>query len=76
MRYLIVLRLLLDVYGATFLGVMLVAVAIYGVLPYEALTRLGSVVFYALMSAAFAVWVWLAARTLARHPERHRGTER
>lgn len=72
MRLLTVLRLLLDVYGATFLGVMLVAVVIYGVFPYEALTRLGSVVFYALMSAAFAVWVWLAARTLAQRDERGR----
>jgi len=72
MRYLIVLRLLLDVYGATFLSVMLIAVASYGVLPYEALMRLGSVVFYALMAAAFAVWMWLAARTLAQPPEGRR----
>jgi len=72
MRYLTVLRLLLEVFGAMFLGVMLIAVAVYGVFPYEALTRLGSVMFYALMSAAFAVWVWLAARVLARHPDEHR----
>jgi hypothetical protein len=66
MRILTVLRLLLEVYGGLFLGVMLVSVAVYGVLPYEALMRLGSLMFYALLGAAFAVWLWLAGRVLAR----------
>jgi hypothetical protein len=66
MRIFTLLRLLLDVYGAAFLGLMLVSVAVYGVLPYAALMRLGSLMFYALLAAAFAVWLWLAGRTLAR----------
>jgi hypothetical protein len=61
-----VVRLLLDVYGAAFLGLMLVSVAVYGVLPYEAFMRLGSLMFYALLGIAFVVWLWLAGRVLAR----------
>jgi len=69
MRIFAVLRLLLDVYGAAFLGLMLVSVAVYGVLPYAAFMRLGSLMFYALLAAAFAVWLWLAARVLARRAD-------
>lgn len=64
MRMLKVLRLLLDVYGALFLIVIIVAPLIYGVLPYEGLLRLGALPFYALVAAAFALWLWLAARVL------------
>ena len=60
------LRLLLEVYGAAFLGYMLVSAAVYGVFPYEALMRLGSLMFYALLAGAFVVWLWLAGRLLAR----------
>jgi hypothetical protein len=67
MRFLPILRLLLDVYGAAFLGYMLISVAVYGVFPYEALMRLGSLMFYALLGGAFVVWLWLAGRRLARH---------
>jgi hypothetical protein len=66
MRIFSVARLLLDVYGAAFLGLMLISVAVYGVLPYEAFMRLGSLMFYALLGIAFAVWLWLAGRFLAR----------
>lgn len=66
MKMLTILRLLLQVYGGLFLGVMAISVAVYGVLPYEALMRLGSLMFYALIGAAFALWLVLAARTLAR----------
>lgn len=69
MRYVTILRLLLEVFGAVFLGVMLVAVRVYGVLPYEGLTRLGSIPFYALMACAFAIWIRLAARTRARRDQ-------
>jgi hypothetical protein len=69
MKVLTILRLLLEVYGGLFLGVMLVSVAVYGVLPYEALMRLGSLMFYALLGVAFAVWLWLAGRVLARGPD-------
>lgn len=65
MRLLPILRLLLDVYGAAFLGYMLVAAAVYGVFPYEALMRLGSLMFYTLLGGAFVVWLWLAGRRLA-----------
>jgi hypothetical protein len=66
MKLLTILRLLLEVYGGLFLGLMLVSVAVYGVLPYEALMRLGSLMFYALLGIAFALWLWLAGRVLAR----------
>lgn len=69
MKVLTILRLLLEVYGGLFLGVMLVSVAVYGVLPYEALMRLGSLVFYALLGVAFALWLWLAGRVLARRSD-------
>ncbi len=65
MRMLTVLRLLLDVYGALFLIVIIVAPLIYGVLPYEGLLRLGALPFYALVAVAFALWLWLAARARA-----------
>ncbi len=64
MRMLKALRLLLDVYGALFLVVIIVAPLIYGVLPYEGLLRLGALPFYALVGAAFALWLWLAGRVL------------
>jgi hypothetical protein len=64
MRTLKILRLLLDVYGALFLTVIIVAPLIYGVLPYEGLLRLGALPFYALVAAAFALWLWLAGRAL------------
>jgi len=66
MRLFPILRLLLDVYGAAFLGYMLIAAAVYGVFPYEALMRLGSLMFYALLGGAFVAWLWLAGRRLAR----------
>lgn len=69
MRIFAVLRLLLDVYGAVFLGLMLISVAVYGVLPYAAFMRLGSLMFYALLAAAFVVWLSLAARELGREPD-------
>ncbi len=62
-------RLLLDVYGAALLGYMLISAAVYGVFPYEALMRLGSLMFYALLAGAFVVWLWLAGRLLARGGE-------
>lgn len=64
MHLLKILRLLLDVYGALFLLVIIVAPLIYGVLPYEGLLRLGALPFYALVAAAFAIWLWLAGRAL------------
>ena len=73
MKVLTILRLLLEVYGGLFLGVMLISVAVYGVLPYEALMRLGSLMFYALIGAAFALWLMLAARMLAARRGRGRG---
>ncbi|MDH4172234.1 MAG: hypothetical protein OEW90_13110 [Betaproteobacteria bacterium] len=75
MRILKVLRLLLDVYGALFLIVIIVAPLIYGVLPYEGLLRLGALPFYALVGVAFVLWLSLAGRALvargdAQAPER------
>jgi len=64
MRMLKVVRLLLDVYGALFLIVIIVAPLIYGVLPYEGLLRLGALAFYVLLGVAFALWLWLAGRAL------------
>ena len=64
MQMLKALRLLLDVYGALFLVVIVVAPLIYGVLPYEGLLRLGALPFYALVGTAFALWLWLAGRAL------------
>lgn len=65
MRILHTLRLLLDVLGALFLGMVTIAPVVFGVLPYEGLKRLGTIPFYGLLAAALAVWVWLAARSLA-----------
>ena len=62
MRLLSGLRLLLDVYGALFLLLLIFPPAIYGVLPYEGLMRLGALPFYALCGIAFAAWLWMAAR--------------
>lgn len=70
MRYLHVLRLLLDVLGALFLGMISIAPVLFGVLPYEGLKRLGTIPFYGLLGAAFAVWAWLAARSIATDAER------
>lgn len=67
MRLLHVLRLLLDVLGALFLGMVTIAPVVFGVLPYEGLKRLGTIPFYGLLAAALAVWAWLAARSLAAH---------
>ncbi|MDH3320385.1 MAG: hypothetical protein OEO84_11955 [Betaproteobacteria bacterium] len=71
MRMLKILRLLLDVYGALFLTVIIVAPLIYGVFPYEGLLRLGALPFYALVAAAFALWVWLAARAFYAGGDAH-----
>lgn len=65
MRTLHLLRLLLDVLGVLFLGMITIAPVVFGVLPYEGLTRLGTIPFYGLLAAAFAVWAWLAARSIA-----------
>jgi len=65
MRLLHALRLLLDVLGALFLGMVTIAPLVFGVLPYEGLKRLGTIPFYGLLAAALAVWAWLAARSLA-----------
>ncbi len=70
MRALQALRLLLDVYGALFLGVIIGAAAVYGVLPYEAFMSMGALAFYALIAAAFAVWIWLAARLFVSSKKR------
>jgi len=56
------LRLLLDVLGALFLGMITIAPLVYGVLPYEGLKRLGSLPFYGLLAAALLLWAWLFAR--------------
>jgi hypothetical protein len=65
MRYLHVLRLLLDVLGALFLGMISIAPMVFGVLPYEGLKRLGTIPFYVLLAAALLLWAWLAARSIA-----------
>ncbi|MDX1374192.1 MAG: hypothetical protein R3357_01440 [Burkholderiales bacterium] len=65
MRWLHALRLLLDVMGALFLGLITVAPLVFGVLPYEGLRRLGTIPFYGLLAAAIVVWAWLAARSMA-----------
>ena len=70
MRLLHVLRLLLVVMGALFLGLIAIAPVVFGVLPYEGLKRLGTIPFYGLLAAAFAVWAWLAARSLAARSAR------
>lgn len=66
MKALHALRLLLDVFGALFLGMILCAPIVYGVLPYEGLKRLGAIVFYGVLAAGVLVWLWLAGRSLAR----------
>jgi hypothetical protein len=63
MRWLHALRLLLDVMGALFLGLITIAPVAFGVLPYEGLKRLGTIPFYGLLAAAIALWVWLVARS-------------
>jgi hypothetical protein len=65
MKLLHALRLLLDVLGALFLGIVTIAPLVYGVLPYEGLNRLGTIPFYGLLAAALALWVWLVARSIA-----------
>lgn len=65
MRLLHTLRLLLDVLGALFLGMIVISPVVFGVLPYEGLKRLGTIPFYGLLAAAIAVWAWLAARSVA-----------
>jgi len=70
MQALKVFRLLLDVYGALFLGVIVGSAAVYGVLPYEAFMSMGALAFYALIAAAFALWIWLAARLLVSPEKR------
>jgi hypothetical protein len=76
MRWMHALRLLLDVMGALFLGLITIAPLLYGVLPYEGLRRLGTIPFYGLLGAAFAVWAWLAARSIAAHAERSSRTSK
>jgi hypothetical protein len=70
MRWLHALRLLLDVFGALFLGMITIAPLVFGVLPYEGMKRLGAIPFYGLLAVAVAMWAWLAARGLARNAER------
>ncbi|MGW8270396.1 MAG: hypothetical protein ACWGNS_08075 [Burkholderiales bacterium] len=70
MQWLHALRLLLDVFGALFLGMITIAPLVFGVLPYEGLKRLGAIPFYGLLVAAIAVWVWLAARSAAARATR------
>ena len=70
MQWLHALRLLLDVLGALFLGMITIAPAVFGVLPYEGLKRLGTIPFYGLLVAAIAVWAWLAARSAAGRASR------
>jgi hypothetical protein len=62
MRWLHALRLLLDVMGALFLGLITIAPVVFGVMPYEGLKRLGAIPFYGLLAAAIGVWAWLVAR--------------
>jgi hypothetical protein len=64
MKVLHALRLLLDVLGALFLGMIAIAPLVYGVLPYEGLKRLGTIPFYALLAAAVVLWAWLIARNI------------
>lgn len=66
MKIVAVLRLLLEVYGGLFLVLLVLPPVVYGVLPYEGLLRLGSILFYALVAVAFALWAWLAAGVFAR----------
>lgn len=70
MQWLHALRLLLDVLGALFLGMVIIAPLAFGVLPYEGLKRLGTIPFYGLLAAAIAVWAWLAARSAAARARR------
>jgi len=70
MQWLHALRLLLDVFGALFLGMITIAPLVFGVLPYEGLTRLGTIPFYALLAAAIVVWVWLSARSAGARASR------
>jgi len=70
MQWLHALRLLLDVFGALFLGMITIAPLVFGVLPYEGLNRLGTIPFYALLAAAIVVWLWLAARSAAARASR------
>lgn len=62
MKLLHALRLLLDVLGALFLGMVTIAPLVFGVLPYEGLKRLGTIPFYGLLAAALVLWAWLVAR--------------
>jgi len=66
MKALHALRLLIDVFGALFLGLILCAPIVFGVLPYEGLKRLGAIPFYGLLGAGILVWLWLAGRSLAQ----------
>jgi len=76
MRWLHALRLLLDVMGALFLGLIALAPVVFGVLPYEGLKRLGTIPFYGLLAAAIAVWAWLAARGLSTRAARNAASRR
>jgi hypothetical protein len=68
MKALHALRLLLDVLGALFLGMIAIAPLVYGVLPYEGLKRLGTIPFYGLLGAAVVLWAWLVARSSPADP--------
>lgn len=68
MKVLHALRLLLDVLGALFLGMIAIAPLVYGVLPYEGLKRLGTIPFYGLLAAAVVLWAWLVARKVPADP--------
>jgi len=76
MRWLHALRLLLDVMGALFLGLIALAPVVFGVLPYEGLKRLGTIPFYGLLAAAIAVWAWLVARGLSTRAARNAAPRR
>lgn len=62
MKVIAALRLLLDVFGALFLGLITIAPVAFGVLPYEGLKRLGTIPFYGLLGVAIVCWLWLVAR--------------
>jgi hypothetical protein len=62
MKVLAALRLLLDVFGALFLGMLAIAPIVFGVFPYEGLKRLGTLPFYGLLGVGIVCWLWLVAR--------------
>lgn len=61
MNVLAALRLLLDVMGALFLGMITIAPIVFGVFPYEGMMRLGTLPFYGLLGVAIVCWLWFVA---------------